>query len=755
MSDDRGVLVLSESKSERNRSSLSPGPGPSLGPFAWKRMESEEEMHENLRIQFKALQEQQHKRLQKQLEKKREKQVSLKEGGNDPKLTFGIQNELNLLREGGQPAKDTFSQRLLEEEIEQLHEQLREIVDENGRLYKLVKEKDFEIKHLKKKIEEDRWAFTGTAGVAGDVIATKVVELSKKNRDLTAETESEKTRVKQLNNRVRDLEKELQTALAKIQTQGGRDSVTKQFNPKTTEGIVVENPEMKTLQDKLASANFKMVEYRNQIQTIKQELKIAQKVLASEVGEDINIQQLFNSPGTWRGRAQQILVLQSKIRELENQLGTTRNRSNNNEEEMRNHSETKKFSAQEKNLLKIRILEKEKKDALEKLTSERDSLQKDYEDLKRKCDGIKSRNKVLSNEIKTLKSQIATLIEKGKHDDELIDALMSQLKQLQDILSKLSHQDERAKETQQNLDQQLSIEAQKNSCIIAQLRNMVAEREAKVRELEEEIGHLTLQHVQNKDRSEDSNLMDGSALSSKFFEEPNFNLLKPPSSAGDQVGRVGPSRTVSSLGHTLVESSITQPSLPSPNMSPRRPSEMDFTELKRSQAQIMEYKTLLQSAEVERDRLSEFVAVLQKRVDEGNNKLLETDRKLQEERHRCVVLEQQLEKTKMDTGKPSTSQKATTRTKSGLSANNARHNLNVSERRDMSLSQLSEVPLESQVEELTSRLLIQAEENEALKTAMSNILKVKEEDYRLYHETMSQVKQIFLQALRQQQMEKN
>ncbi|XP_074139279.1 coiled-coil domain-containing protein 13 isoform X4 [Sminthopsis crassicaudata] len=628
MSDDRGVLVLSESKSERNRSSLSPGPGPSLGPFAWKRMESEEEMHENLRIQFKALQEQQHKRLQKQLEKKREKQVSLKEGGNDPKLTFGIQNELNLLREGGQPAKDTFSQRLLEEEIEQLHEQLREIVDENGRLYKLVKEKDFEIKHLKKKIEEDRWAFTGTAGVAGDVIATKVVELSKKNRDLTAETESEKTRVKQLNNRVRDLEKELQTALAKIQTQGGRDSVTKQFNPKTTEGIV-------------------------------------------------------------------------------------------------------------------------------KLTSERDSLQKDYEDLKRKCDGIKSRNKVLSNEIKTLKSQIATLIEKGKHDDELIDALMSQLKQLQDILSKLSHQDERAKETQQNLDQQLSIEAQKNSCIIAQLRNMVAEREAKVRELEEEIGHLTLQHVQNKDRSEDSNLMDGSALSSKFFEEPNFNLLKPPSSAGDQVGRVGPSRTVSSLGHTLVESSITQPSLPSPNMSPRRPSEMDFTELKRSQAQIMEYKTLLQSAEVERDRLSEFVAVLQKRVDEGNNKLLETDRKLQEERHRCVVLEQQLEKTKMDTGKPSTSQKATTRTKSGLSANNARHNLNVSERRDMSLSQLSEVPLESQVEELTSRLLIQAEENEALKTAMSNILKVKEEDYRLYHETMSQVKQIFLQALRQQQMEKN
>ncbi|XP_072508313.1 coiled-coil domain-containing protein 13 isoform X3 [Notamacropus eugenii] len=591
-------------------------------------MESEEGMHENLRLQFKALQEQQQKRLQRQLEKKREKHMSLQGGGNDPKATFGIQNELNLLLEGGQPATDTFSQRLLEEEIEQLHEQLREIVDENGRLYKLVKEKDFEIKHLKKKIEEDRWAFTGTAGMAGDVIATKIVELSKKNRELTAETESEKTRVKQLNNRVRDLERELQTALTKIQAQGGRDSVTKQFNPRTTEGNV-------------------------------------------------------------------------------------------------------------------------------RLTSERDTLQKDHEELKRKCDGIRSRNKVLSNEIKTLKSQIATLLEKGKHDDELIDALMSQLKQLQDILSKLSHQDEKAKEAQQSLGQQLTIEAQRNSCIIAQLQKMVAEREAKVQELEEEIGRLTLQHLQKKEGSDDSSLMDGSSLSSRFIEEPNFNLLKAPASAGDHAGRVGASRTVSSLGHTLVESSITQPSLPSPNVSPRRPSEMDSAELKRSQGQIMEFKTLLQSAEVERDRLSEFVAVLQKRVDEGNSKLLEMDKKLQEERHRCVVLEQQLEKTKMDTGRPTTSQKSAARTKAGLPANNARHNLNVTERQDLSLSQLSEVPLESQVEELATRLLIQTEENKSLKVAMNNILKVKEEDFRLYHETMSQVKQIFLQALRQQQMEKN
>lgn len=54
---------------------------------------------------------------------------------------------------------------MLEDEIQQLRSELRETVDENGRLYKLLKERDFEIKHLKKKMEEDRLAFTGNSVV--------------------------------------------------------------------------------------------------------------------------------------------------------------------------------------------------------------------------------------------------------------------------------------------------------------------------------------------------------------------------------------------------------------------------------------------------------------------------------------------------------------------------------------------------------------------------------------------------------------
>uniref|UniRef100_A0A7M4E295 Coiled-coil domain containing 13 n=1 Tax=Crocodylus porosus TaxID=8502 RepID=A0A7M4E295_CROPO len=666
-------------------------------------MESDKGVNEHLKLQFKALQELQQKRLQNLMEKKKEKKHSQKGNKNSPQETFGVQDDLDLFKVDGLKISDEDnSKRLLEDEIEQLHDHLREVTDENGRLYKLVKERDFEIRQLQKTIGEERLALSGTSGLAGDIAATKIVELSKKNRELTAETESEKTKVKQLNNRVKELEREVRLLL--LSKPG--------------------SPELKAVQEKLTAANLKMMDYRNQLQATKQELKMMQKLLASEVGEDVNVQNLLATSGTWRGRAQQILVLQGKVRELENQLGQSKSRASMNsiDEEMLALTDPRKLSAQERNLLRIRSLEKEKREALEKLTGEHSALQKDHEDVKIKLNASKARNKVLSNEVKTLKGQILTLLEKGKHDDELVDALLSQQKEMHEILKHLSQQDEKNKESQQSLGQQLNSETQKQSCLVEQLKQMVAEREAKVKELEEEVGQLMLQVNLSKEMS--------------YQKDASFTLIKSPASGGDHIGRIVSARLLKFLLFLRI-------------------ADTDSPDLKALQKQITEYKALRQAAEVERDRHTELIAVLQKRVDECHNKVLEAEKKLQEEQRRSVILEQQLEKLKMDTGKNGNVQKPPTRNKAGQSANTAKQTSTVGDRKDLAAVQFSEVPLESQIEELSTRLLIQVDENEALKRALESTARMKEEDFKLYQETVSQVKEIFLQALQQQKQEKN
>lgn len=69
----------------------------------------------------------------------------------------------------------------------------------------------------------------------------------------------------------------------------------------------------KSLQEKVKQLELKLAEYRNQCQSLRQEIKLAQKVLAQEVGEGVTFQELVSGSSGWRGRAQQIIQLQKKV----------------------------------------------------------------------------------------------------------------------------------------------------------------------------------------------------------------------------------------------------------------------------------------------------------------------------------------------------------------------------------------------------------------------------------------------------------
>lgn len=86
--------------------------------------------------------------------------------------------------------------------------------------------------------------------------------------------------------------------------------------------------EVKQLNDKLNSVSSKLFESKNANVRLKNDLKLANKLLQQEIGDNFDtMQTMVNNGCNWRGRAQIICDLQQKNNELREKLKQLQDKS--------------------------------------------------------------------------------------------------------------------------------------------------------------------------------------------------------------------------------------------------------------------------------------------------------------------------------------------------------------------------------------------------------------------------------------------
>lgn len=188
---------------------------------------------------------------------------------------------------------------------------------ENNELRKCVYTKDQEIKELNKTIKDlnqrirDLISGSGPAisSKSAGVISAKITDLCKQNRHLVAELEGYKTKNAALERKIMQLDilnkenEKLEACLCKEDFQDGSSD------------------ELKELNTKLAAVNKKLYDSKNRNLELKNDILVATKILQQELGDKFtSIKELQNDLAGWKGRAQQILLLQSRVNELEEKL---------------------------------------------------------------------------------------------------------------------------------------------------------------------------------------------------------------------------------------------------------------------------------------------------------------------------------------------------------------------------------------------------------------------------------------------------
>ncbi len=166
-----------------------------------------------------------------------------------------------------------------------------------------------------------------------------------------------------------------------------------------------------------------------------EEVKTLTRALANEVGDGVTLEQAVD--GGWRGRAQQIIMLKSKVKRLEQTIATGGAGAGGSEGDLvpakaprgGRRAGANVDTKAEHDLVDM---SNDRQQAIEAMVGERDNLLKENQFLDTKLQGAKARIRNLEGDIQTQKQQLKMVLKAKDGDDDLIDALQLEIKRLQE-----------------------------------------------------------------------------------------------------------------------------------------------------------------------------------------------------------------------------------------------------------------------------------------------------------------------------------
>ncbi|CAM9664686.1 unnamed protein product [Pylaiella littoralis] len=326
---------------------------------------------------------------------------------------------------------------------------LQELQNRNATLLEAVEEKNRQVLQLGTLVEAlepvpglDPDAFIsvlrGGSGAtrANDVDYrdVKVVHLAKRARALNARLEGEKARCLKARQEADVLARELEACrrqLELVSSAGARLAAEK--GPRNVEvaQVSLSNAGDDRVSGKEERLRQQVVLLRNKLRETQEELKKSHRALSKEIGSsNLALGRALNDEGGWKGRAQQIVMLHARVKQLEARLrshgkdperiGGTRviQRGQNNVDSQ----------AQED----INFLECQRRRAIEQLEEKHKVLHEEAEALRGRVMAKGARVTGLEKANAQIRDRAKMLLKKSDADDRLIDALRCEVQALRE-----------------------------------------------------------------------------------------------------------------------------------------------------------------------------------------------------------------------------------------------------------------------------------------------------------------------------------